>query len=115
MRIAQTPQSFRFDVILEAHRRAAKDRRRFHRRCRDCRMGGIDGCNLEGDNMKLTISRISCASAAWQACSADIRTRTSQRRPRLRRGRPSHDMRRARAAHQRLRRPIPTAMSACMG
>src|SRR6201987_5440860 len=25
LRIAQTPQSFRFDVILEAHRRAAKD------------------------------------------------------------------------------------------
>ena len=27
LRIAQTPQSFRFDVILEAHRRAAKDGR----------------------------------------------------------------------------------------
>src|SRR4029077_16587757 len=27
LRIAQTPQAFRFDVILEAHRRAARDGR----------------------------------------------------------------------------------------
>ena len=32
LRIAQTPQAFRFDVILDAHRRAAREgRERFHR------------------------------------------------------------------------------------
>ena len=47
LRIAQTPQAFRFDVILEAHRRAARDgRERFHRRCRARGMGGIDGRDL---------------------------------------------------------------------
>jgi 2-C-methyl-D-erythritol 4-phosphate cytidylyltransferase/2-C-methyl-D-erythritol 2,4-cyclodiphosphate synthase len=47
LRIAQTPQSFRFDTILEAHRRAERRRtRRFHRRCGAGRMGGIDGRDI---------------------------------------------------------------------
>ena len=47
LRIAQTPQAFRFDMILDAHRRAAKrGPQRFHRRRRAGRMGGIDGCDI---------------------------------------------------------------------
>ena len=57
MRIAQTPQSFRFDVILEAHRRAAKDGRSdFTDDAAIAEWAGLTVATFEGDvaNMKLT-------------------------------------------------------------
>jgi 2-C-methyl-D-erythritol 4-phosphate cytidylyltransferase/2-C-methyl-D-erythritol 2,4-cyclodiphosphate synthase len=57
LRIAQTPQSFRFDVILEAHRRAAKDRRSdFTDDAAIAEWAGLTVATFEGDvaNMKLT-------------------------------------------------------------
>ena len=47
LRIAQTPQAFRYDVILEAHRRAAREGRSdFTDDAALARMGRIDGCDL---------------------------------------------------------------------
>lgn len=57
LRIAQTPQSFRFDVILEAHRRAAKDGRSdFTDDAAIAEWAGLTVGTFEGDvaNMKLT-------------------------------------------------------------
>lgn len=57
LRIAQTPQSFRFDVILEAHRRAAKDGRGdFTDDAAIAEWAGLTVATFEGDvaNMKLT-------------------------------------------------------------
>src|SRR5256885_14988570 len=57
LRIAQTPQSFRFDVILEAHRRAAKDGRSdFTDDAAIAEWAGLTGATFEGDvaHMKLT-------------------------------------------------------------
>lgn len=57
LRIAQTPQSFRFDVILEAHRRAAKDGRTdFTDDAAIAEWAGLTVATFEGDvaNMKLT-------------------------------------------------------------
>ncbi len=57
LRIAQTPQSFRFDVILEAHRRAAKDGRSdFTDDAAIAECAGLTVATFEGDvaNMKLT-------------------------------------------------------------
>jgi 2-C-methyl-D-erythritol 4-phosphate cytidylyltransferase/2-C-methyl-D-erythritol 2,4-cyclodiphosphate synthase len=57
LRIAQTPQSFRFDVILEAHRRAAKDGRSdFTDDAAIAEWAGLTVATFEGDvaNMKLT-------------------------------------------------------------
>lgn len=57
LRIAQTPQSFRFDVILEAHRRAAKDGRSdFTDDAAIAEWAGLTVTTFEGDvaNMKLT-------------------------------------------------------------
>jgi 2-C-methyl-D-erythritol 4-phosphate cytidylyltransferase / 2-C-methyl-D-erythritol 2,4-cyclodiphosphate synthase len=57
LRIAQTPQSFRFDVILEAHRRAAQDGRSdFTDDAAIAEWAGLTVATFEGDvaNMKLT-------------------------------------------------------------
>jgi 2-C-methyl-D-erythritol 4-phosphate cytidylyltransferase/2-C-methyl-D-erythritol 2,4-cyclodiphosphate synthase len=57
LRIAQTPQSFCFDVILEAHRRAAKDGRSdFTDDAAIAEWAGLTVATFEGDvaNMKLT-------------------------------------------------------------
>jgi 2-C-methyl-D-erythritol 4-phosphate cytidylyltransferase/2-C-methyl-D-erythritol 2,4-cyclodiphosphate synthase len=57
LRIAQTPQSFRFDVILEAHRRAAQHGRSdFTDDAAIAEWAGLTVATFEGDaaNMKLT-------------------------------------------------------------
>jgi 2-C-methyl-D-erythritol 4-phosphate cytidylyltransferase/2-C-methyl-D-erythritol 2,4-cyclodiphosphate synthase len=57
LRIAQTPQAFRFDVILEAHRRAARDGRDdFTDDAALAEWAGLTVATFEGDpaNMKLT-------------------------------------------------------------
>src|SRR3954467_3205414 len=57
LRIAQTPQSFRFDEILEAHRRAARDGRSdFTDDAALAEWAGLTVATFEGDpaNMKLT-------------------------------------------------------------
>jgi 2-C-methyl-D-erythritol 4-phosphate cytidylyltransferase/2-C-methyl-D-erythritol 2,4-cyclodiphosphate synthase len=57
LRIAQTPQAFRFDVILEAHRRAARDGRGdFTDDAALAEWAGLTVATFEGDpaNMKLT-------------------------------------------------------------
>jgi len=57
LRVAQTPQSFRFDVILDAHRRAARDGRSdFTDDAALAEWAGLTVATFEGDpaNMKLT-------------------------------------------------------------
>ena len=57
LRVAQTPQSFRFDVILDAHRRAARDGRSdFTDDAALAEWVGLTVATFEGDpaNMKLT-------------------------------------------------------------
>ncbi|MBI5131883.1 MAG: bifunctional 2-C-methyl-D-erythritol 4-phosphate cytidylyltransferase/2-C-methyl-D-erythritol 2,4-cyclodiphosphate synthase [Rhodopseudomonas palustris] len=57
LRIAQTPQAFRFDVILDAHRRAARDGRDdFTDDAAIAEWAGLTVSTFEGDaaNMKLT-------------------------------------------------------------
>lgn len=57
LRIAQTPQAFRFDVILEAHRRAAREARSdFTDDAALAEWAGLTVATFEGDpaNMKLT-------------------------------------------------------------
>ena len=57
LRIAQTPQAFRFDVILDAHRRAARDGRSgFTDDAALAEWAGLTVATIEGDpaNMKLT-------------------------------------------------------------
>lgn len=57
LRIAQTPQTFRFDVILEAHRRAAREGRDdFTDDAALAEWAGLTVATFEGDpaNMKLT-------------------------------------------------------------
>jgi 2-C-methyl-D-erythritol 4-phosphate cytidylyltransferase/2-C-methyl-D-erythritol 2,4-cyclodiphosphate synthase len=57
LRIAQTPQAFRFDVILDAHRRAARDGRSdFTDDAALAEWAGLTVATFEGDpaNMKLT-------------------------------------------------------------
>jgi 2-C-methyl-D-erythritol 4-phosphate cytidylyltransferase/2-C-methyl-D-erythritol 2,4-cyclodiphosphate synthase len=57
LRIAQTPQSFRYDVILDAHRRAARDGRDdFTDDAALAEWAGLTVATFEGDpaNMKLT-------------------------------------------------------------
>jgi 2-C-methyl-D-erythritol 4-phosphate cytidylyltransferase/2-C-methyl-D-erythritol 2,4-cyclodiphosphate synthase len=59
LRIAQTPQAFRFDVILAAHRRAARDDRGdFTDDAALAEWAGLTVATFEGDaaNMKLTTS-----------------------------------------------------------
>ena len=57
LRVAQTPQAFRFDVILEAHRRAAREGRSdFTDDAALAEWAGLTVATFEGDpaNMKLT-------------------------------------------------------------
>jgi len=57
LRIAQTPQAFRFDVILDAHRRAARDGKSdFTDDAAIAEWAGLTVATFEGDaaNMKLT-------------------------------------------------------------
>src|SRR3982075_599611 len=57
VRIAQTPQAFRFDAILDAHRRAARDgRSNFTDDAAIAEWAGLTVATFEGDpaNMKLT-------------------------------------------------------------
>src|SRR5260370_465654 len=57
LRIAQTPQAFRFDVILDAHRRAAREGRDdFTDDAALAQWAGLTVATFEGDpaNMKLT-------------------------------------------------------------
>jgi 2-C-methyl-D-erythritol 4-phosphate cytidylyltransferase / 2-C-methyl-D-erythritol 2,4-cyclodiphosphate synthase len=80
LRIAQTPQAFRYDVILEAHRRAARDG------CNDftddaalAEWAGLTVATFEGDaaNMKLTTPEdFVREEARLGAMLGDIRTGT---------------------------------------
>jgi 2-C-methyl-D-erythritol 4-phosphate cytidylyltransferase / 2-C-methyl-D-erythritol 2,4-cyclodiphosphate synthase len=80
LRIAQTPQSFRFDVILEAHRRAAKDGRSdFTDDAAIAEWAGLTVATFEGDvaNMKLTTPEDFVREEARMASLlGDIRTGT---------------------------------------
>jgi 2-C-methyl-D-erythritol 4-phosphate cytidylyltransferase/2-C-methyl-D-erythritol 2,4-cyclodiphosphate synthase len=80
LRIAQTPQSFRFDVILAAHRRAAKDGRSdFTDDAAIAEWAGLTVATFEGDaaNMKLTTPEDFVREEARLAAQlGDIRTGT---------------------------------------
>src|SRR3954453_14413111 len=80
LRIAQTPQSFRFDVILEAHRRAAKDGRSdFTDDAAIAEWAGLTVATFEGDvaNMKLTTPEdFVREEARLAAMLGDVRTGT---------------------------------------
>ena len=80
LRIAQTPQSFRFDVILEAHRRAAKDGRSdFTDDAAIAEWAGLTVATFEGDvaNMKLTTPEDFVREEARLAAQlGDVRTGT---------------------------------------
>ncbi|MCK1742340.1 bifunctional 2-C-methyl-D-erythritol 4-phosphate cytidylyltransferase/2-C-methyl-D-erythritol 2,4-cyclodiphosphate synthase [Bradyrhizobium sp. 139] len=80
LRIAQTPQSFRFNVILEAHRRAAKDGRSdFTDDAAIAEWAGLTVATFEGDvaNMKLTTPEDFVREEARMASLlGDIRTGT---------------------------------------
>ncbi|WP_375160301.1 bifunctional 2-C-methyl-D-erythritol 4-phosphate cytidylyltransferase/2-C-methyl-D-erythritol 2,4-cyclodiphosphate synthase [Bradyrhizobium sp. RDT46] len=80
LRIAQTPQSFRFDVILEGHRRAAKDGRSdFTDDAAIAEWAGLTVATFEGDvaNMKLTTPEDFVREEARLAAQlGDIRTGT---------------------------------------
>src|ERR1700761_3279015 len=80
LRIAQTPQAFRFDVILDAHRRAARDGRSdFTDDAALAEWAGLTVATFEGDpaNMKLTTPEDFIREEARLAASlGDIRTGT---------------------------------------
>ncbi|WFU37408.1 bifunctional 2-C-methyl-D-erythritol 4-phosphate cytidylyltransferase/2-C-methyl-D-erythritol 2,4-cyclodiphosphate synthase [Bradyrhizobium sp. CB82] len=80
LRIAQTPQSFRFDVILDAHRRAAKEGRSdFTDDAAIAEWAGLTVATFEGDvaNMKLTTPEDFVREEARLASQlGDIRTGT---------------------------------------
>jgi 2-C-methyl-D-erythritol 4-phosphate cytidylyltransferase/2-C-methyl-D-erythritol 2,4-cyclodiphosphate synthase len=80
LRIAQTPQSFRYDVILEAHRRAAKEGRSdFTDDAAIAEWAGLTVATFEGDvaNMKLTTPEDFVREEARLAAQlGDIRTGT---------------------------------------
>src|SRR5947208_3392612 len=80
LRIAQTPQAFRFDVILDAHRRAARDGRSdFTDDAALAEWAGLTVATFEGDpaNMKLTTSEDFIREEARLAAQlGDIRTGT---------------------------------------
>jgi 2-C-methyl-D-erythritol 4-phosphate cytidylyltransferase / 2-C-methyl-D-erythritol 2,4-cyclodiphosphate synthase len=80
LRIAQTPQAFRYDVILEAHRRAARDGRSdFTDDAALAEWAGLTVATFEGDpaNMKLTTPEDFVREEARLAASlGDIRTGT---------------------------------------
>lgn len=80
LRIAQTPQAFRFDVILDAHRRAARDGREdFTDDAALAEWAGLTVATFEGDaaNMKLTTPEdFAREEARLGAALGDIRTGT---------------------------------------
>jgi len=80
LRIAQTPQAFRFDVILDAHRRAARDGRGdFTDDAALAEWAGLTVATFEGDlaNMKLTTPEdFVREEARLGAMLGDIRTGT---------------------------------------
>ena len=80
LRIAQTPQAFRFDVILDAHRRAARDGRGdFTDDAALAEWAGLTVATFEGDpaNMKLTTPEDFVREEARLAAElGDIRTGT---------------------------------------
>ena len=80
LRIAQTPQAFRFDVILDAHRRAARDGRGdFTDDAALAEWAGLTVATFEGDasNMKLTTPEdFAREEARLGAALGDIRTGT---------------------------------------
>jgi len=80
LRIAQTPQAFRFDVILDAHRRAAREGRSdFTDDAALAEWAGLTVATFEGDlaNMKLTTPEDFIREEARLAASlGDIRTGT---------------------------------------
>src|SRR6202030_4814690 len=80
LRIAQTPQAFRYDVILDAHRRAAREGRRdFTDDAAIAEWAGLRVATFEGDaaNMKLTTSEDFVREEARLASLlGDIRTGT---------------------------------------
>lgn len=80
LRIAQTPQAFRYDVILEAHRRAAHEGRDdFTDDAALAEWAGLTVATFEGDpaNMKLTTPEdFAREEARLGAALGDIRTGT---------------------------------------
>jgi 2-C-methyl-D-erythritol 4-phosphate cytidylyltransferase / 2-C-methyl-D-erythritol 2,4-cyclodiphosphate synthase len=80
LRIAQTPQAFRFDAILEAHRRAAREGRDdFTDDAALAEWAGLTVATFEGDaaNMKLTTPEdFAREEARLGASLGDIRTGT---------------------------------------
>jgi 2-C-methyl-D-erythritol 4-phosphate cytidylyltransferase/2-C-methyl-D-erythritol 2,4-cyclodiphosphate synthase len=80
LRIAQTPQAFRFDVILDAHRRAARaGRSDFTDDAALAEWAGLTVATFEGDasNMKLTTPEdFAREEARLGAMLGDIRTGT---------------------------------------
>ena len=80
LRSAQTPQSFRFDVILDAHRRAAREGREdFTDDAAIAEWAGLTVATFEGDaaNMKLTTPEdFAREEARLGAALGDIRTGT---------------------------------------
>src|SRR4029453_13896277 len=80
LRVAQTPQAFRFDVILDAHRRAARDGRSdFTDDAALAGGGGLEVATFEGDppKMKLTTPEDFIREEARLAAQlGDIRTGT---------------------------------------
>ncbi|WP_316227617.1 MULTISPECIES: bifunctional 2-C-methyl-D-erythritol 4-phosphate cytidylyltransferase/2-C-methyl-D-erythritol 2,4-cyclodiphosphate synthase [unclassified Bradyrhizobium] len=80
LRIAQTPQTFKFDIILEAHRRAARDGlTEFTDDAAIAEWAGLTVATFEGDvaNMKLTTPEDFVREEARLAAAlGDIRTGT---------------------------------------
>lgn len=78
LRVAQTPQAFRFDVILEAHRRAAREGRSdFTDDAALAEWAGLTVATFDGDpaNMKLTTPEdFSREEARLGAALGDVRT-----------------------------------------
>jgi len=78
LRIAQTPQAFRFDAILDAHRRAAREGRSdFTDDAALAEWAGLTVATFEGDaaNMKLTTAEdFSREEARLAATLGDVRT-----------------------------------------
>jgi 2-C-methyl-D-erythritol 4-phosphate cytidylyltransferase/2-C-methyl-D-erythritol 2,4-cyclodiphosphate synthase len=80
LRIAQTPQAFRYDIILEAHRRAAREGRSdFTDDAALAEWAGLTVATFEGDpaNMKLTTPEDFAREEARLAAQlGDVRTGT---------------------------------------
>jgi 2-C-methyl-D-erythritol 4-phosphate cytidylyltransferase/2-C-methyl-D-erythritol 2,4-cyclodiphosphate synthase len=80
LRIAQTPQAFRFDLILEAHRRAAREGRNdFTDDAALAEWAGLTVATFEGDaaNMKLTTPEdFDREEARLASLLGDVRTGT---------------------------------------